>query len=269
MVRVYGTAPYAMALLHGGPDDIGSMACVAERLSDEMGILEPLQSKNTAEALLKELRGQLGAFCDGKIMLLGHSWGAMLSILYAAKFPEDVRALFLVGCPPLEQNYVHLVGRWQQEPWNKEEQETYARTIAEPKQRIEAQKNRLMQELEQITRTSDVHDGEHQNVHQDIFPDQQIHQALREQAGRLRQEGVFEKALYRIKCPVYVIHGEFDPNPIEGVLEPMQKAGISVKLRTMQNCGHAPFGEAQAKEDFFRLVSELVQELKEEVQINP
>ena len=46
-VRKYGSPPYRVAVLHGGPGAPGYMAPVARELAKTTGILEPLQSEDS------------------------------------------------------------------------------------------------------------------------------------------------------------------------------------------------------------------------------
>ena len=68
-------------MIHGGPGDIGGMRPVAERLGKTFGVIEPIQSQYTTIALVMELRRQLGLHIKEPITLIGHSWGAWLSLL--------------------------------------------------------------------------------------------------------------------------------------------------------------------------------------------
>jgi hypothetical protein len=53
--RVYGKAPYRVAVIHGGPGAPGEMAPVARELSVMRGVLEPLQIMTTIEGQVEEL----------------------------------------------------------------------------------------------------------------------------------------------------------------------------------------------------------------------
>jgi hypothetical protein len=43
-LRIYGSKPFNIAILHGGPGSPGEMAPVAQELSSIRGVLEPLQT---------------------------------------------------------------------------------------------------------------------------------------------------------------------------------------------------------------------------------
>lgn len=78
MVRLHGNAPYKYVLVHGGPGAVGSLRGFAEELSrsSKEGVVEAIQSKYSIDGLIEELYRQIR---------------------------ENMP---LVGCPPLEEEYV-------------------------------------------------------------------------------------------------------------------------------------------------------------------
>lgn len=48
-LRIYGNAPFTVAVIHGGPGALGEMAPVAKELSHVWGTLEPLHTAKTIE----------------------------------------------------------------------------------------------------------------------------------------------------------------------------------------------------------------------------
>ena len=90
MVELHGKAPYKTVLIHGGPGAIGSLKNCAEELSrlTEKGIVEALQSQYSIAGLIEELYLQIICNCQEKPTLIGHSWGAGLSFLFAGKYPK-------------------------------------------------------------------------------------------------------------------------------------------------------------------------------------
>ena len=102
----YGTSPYTVAMLHGGPGAAGEMAPVAQELAARgYGVLEPWQSELSVTGQVRELRGQLAAHCDGPAVLIGHSWGAWLGCLLAARHPDLVSKLVLIGSGPFTSSH--------------------------------------------------------------------------------------------------------------------------------------------------------------------
>jgi pimeloyl-ACP methyl ester carboxylesterase len=82
---------------------------VARRLAGARGVLEQMQTATTVKGQVEELRAALKARADPPVVLVGHSWGAWLSCILAAKYPRLVRKLVLVGSGPFEEKYVPLL----------------------------------------------------------------------------------------------------------------------------------------------------------------
>lgn len=75
-LRHYGTEPFSVAVIHGGPGAPGDIAPVARELSSACGILEPLQTATSLDGQILELQSVLEESGDLPATLIGHSWGA-------------------------------------------------------------------------------------------------------------------------------------------------------------------------------------------------
>jgi pimeloyl-ACP methyl ester carboxylesterase len=104
--RRYGSAPFRVAVVHGGPGAAGEMAAVAHELCSDRGVLEPLQTERSLQAQVEELKGQLREHADPPVTLIGFSWGAWLSLILAAQYPDFVDRLILIGSGPFQESYV-------------------------------------------------------------------------------------------------------------------------------------------------------------------
>ena len=105
-VRVHGKKPYRAVVVHGGPGAIGSAAGLAKGLAEYCGVMEPLQSEHTVNGQIEELKGQITSFNGGSpLVLIGHSWGAWLCAMTAAKYPELASKLILVDSGPLTEQH--------------------------------------------------------------------------------------------------------------------------------------------------------------------
>jgi pimeloyl-ACP methyl ester carboxylesterase len=80
------------------------MAPVARRLSRNHGVLEPLQTARSVEGQIEELREALSRHSQLPAVLIGHSWGAWLSLLTAARYPEMCAKLILLSSPPFAES---------------------------------------------------------------------------------------------------------------------------------------------------------------------
>jgi len=121
-LRKYGSPPFNIAVIHGGPGAPGEMAPVARELATITGILDPLQTRATLEEQVKELKDILEGHGDLPVTLIGFSWGAMLSFIFTALNPRFVKKLILVGSGPYEEKYAinimsTRISRFGKEDW--------------------------------------------------------------------------------------------------------------------------------------------------------
>ncbi len=104
-LRKYGSAPFSVAVVHGGPGAAGEMAPVARELASVCGTLEPLQTSASIDEQVQELQTILKTHGELPVTLVGHSWGAWLCFIFAALHPGYVRKLILIGSGPFEEKY--------------------------------------------------------------------------------------------------------------------------------------------------------------------
>ena len=92
-------------MIHGGPGAPGEMAPVARELALEVGVLEPLQTANSVDGQIEELKNVLENYGNPPLILIGFSWGAWLSFIFTARYPPLVKKLILVSNGPFEEKY--------------------------------------------------------------------------------------------------------------------------------------------------------------------
>lgn len=97
MIRTYGSAPFKVAVIHGGPGSPGYMAPVARELKDSFGVIEPIQTAKSLKGQIEELHDQIMSVTHDPICLVGSSWGATLALFYAANYSRTVNKVILVG----------------------------------------------------------------------------------------------------------------------------------------------------------------------------
>jgi pimeloyl-ACP methyl ester carboxylesterase len=252
--RLYGQAPYRIAVLHGGPGAPGEMAPVARELARGRGVLEPLQTADTLEGQVQELRKVLEDRADPPVTLIGWSWGAWLGYILAARHPALVGKLILVGCPPFEQRYVPLIEATRMSRLSEEEQRETARTLkrlddisGQSHQTALARLGRIFSKTDTF-RPLPVAD-------ETIRLQFNIYRAVWRTAAELRRCGDLLELGKRIRCPVVAIHGDYDPHPAEGVQQPLESILRNFRLILIPGCGHAPWREKEARDLFFKILS--------------
>lgn len=88
----------------------GDVAPIAKGLSGSFQAVEPWQRGSGSEPLtvgrhIADLHELTTDLCDGSPpALVGHSWGAMLALCYAAEHPSMAGPIVLVGCGTFDQS---------------------------------------------------------------------------------------------------------------------------------------------------------------------
>ena len=250
MVHLYGEAPYRIVLVHGGPGAIGSLKGFAKELSmrTQIGVVEAIQTKYSIAELIEELYKQISENCSEKVSLIGHSWGAWLVTLFAEKYPELIDNIVLVGCPPLEDKYVAEIGTRRLESLSKDDRAIFQRLMDG------RATDEDMAQIPQILERSDNYCLENREMHRGEKADSRMHNTIWAEAAKLRTEGKLLAAFKHIKNKIVLIQGVKDPHPARGVIIPLQENGVACETYLLDKCGHSPFMEKYAKEEFYGIL---------------
>ncbi len=247
-LRTYGRPPYTVAVLHGGPGVAGEMAPVAQELSVKWGVLEPLQTKDSVGGQVEELKLALEEMATLPAIVAGYSWGAWLGFLLAARYPALVKKLMLISSAPFEEKYYPQILKTRLQRLDKKEKDD-----------VEFLKGRTEDPLafgllRELLAKGDFYDPlpiRPESV--ELRPD--IHKRVNEESKELRKSGKLLEAASSIQCPVVAIHGDHDPRPAEGVQKPLEKVLKDFRFILLERCGHTPWMEKQARDEFFRVLA--------------
>jgi len=247
--RKYGERPHAVAVIHGGPGDMaGELAPIAKELSAHFGVLEPLQRQDSLNGQIEELQTTLKQHADMPVVLIGFSWGAILSCLLTERSPSLIKKLIVVGCPPLERGGGARVREQRQARLSREEWELFTQSLHDPGDST----HRNAQVSSLCMKTDSVDPIENAILHGDYH----IFNSVWKEVEALRESGELLSKVQKIKCPIVAIHGLDDPHPIESVracLAPLEQ----FRLISLAQCGHRPWIERHAKDLFYQaLVAE-------------
>ncbi|MCL2421362.1 MAG: alpha/beta hydrolase [Defluviitaleaceae bacterium] len=261
MIRKYGNEPFKIAIVHGGPGACGSVACIGKKLSKSFGVIEPIQTKYSIPDLIDELHKQVDSSTNKPITILGHSWGAWLVILFAAKYPELVKQIILVGSGPFKNEYVGQIMQRRLNRLSKSDAELFQHFLSQLKNNSIANKDEILEKLGALAEKSDSYDilDVQDNEIESLPIDGQMYSSIWPQAVNMRSNGTLAHALNELKCPVVVIHGEYDSHPVEGVVDPLNDSGVTFETYILPKCGHEPFREKFAYENFYQIVIEIIQ----------
>lgn len=254
MVSLHGKAPFKAAVIHGGPGAVGSMKGVAHELSTRtgLGIIEPLQNGNSISALLEQLCRQIHENCSGKIVLMGHSWGAWLAALFAAVHPEMTKHVILVGCPPLDDKFVSEIGRIRRENLNAEDAEIFRRVVEN--RAADGDLARMSEILNRADNFCIIEREKHAADH----VDSEMYNSIWPEAAAMRTSGELKNAFREIQCGITLIQGAKDPHPHFGVTQPLSEMGVPCESHILDKCGHSPFMEKFAMDEFYRIVGDII-----------
>jgi pimeloyl-ACP methyl ester carboxylesterase len=259
-LRRYGKPPYKVAVIHGGPGAPGSVAPIARELSHDFGVLEPFQTATSLNGQVIELKKVLNKNGKIPITLIGHSWGAWLSFIIAARYPSMVKKLILVSSGPFEQKYVEKLQANRLNRLNQQERKEYNTIIKLLNNPKIKDKDKALERLGALTSKTDTFDPfpiEFQksdliDVKGDIF-----HKVWKE-AAELRTSGKLLTLGKDIKCPVIAIHGDYDPHPAQGVKKPLSIIIKDFRFILLKNCGHYPWLERKAKDKFYKILRKVL-----------
>ncbi len=252
-LRKYGKPPFHTAVIHGGPGAPGEMAPVARELSSARGVLEPLQTATALEGQIEELKDVLQKNGNLPVTLIGWSWGAWLSFIFAAQHSAFVKKLILIGSGPYEEKYALNIMETRLNRLSQEEKVEAFSLIENLDNPAVEDKNTLLTQFGELISKADSYDP--LPLQSELLECQyDIYQKVWEQARQLRSSGKLLEFGKKITCPVVAIHGDYDPHPAEGVERPLSRILKDFRFILLHNCGHQPWIERSARDRFYNIL---------------
>jgi pimeloyl-ACP methyl ester carboxylesterase len=249
-VREHGEAPFAVAVLHGGPGLPGSVRSLAERLSWSQGVLEPFQHAGSLDGQVDELATTLEGYAEPPVTVVGWSWGAMLGYVLASRHPELVAKLVLVASAAFDEEAAATITRTRiarLDGTDRSEAERLRRRLAGSADvRIARRYAALMQKADSYEpmAVEPELDAWQPRVNRQVWAD----------AVALRKNGELLELGRAITCPVLAVHGDHDPHPAEAVEKPLAAVLADFRFVLLEQCGHIPWLETYAVEPFYDLL---------------
>lgn len=253
--NTYGKKPFTVAVIHGGPGAAGEMAPVAKELATHWGVLEPRQTELSIEGQLEELKSVLEEHGELPIQLIGFSWGAWLSYLCTAKFPELVSKLILIGSGSFDEKYANKIQQIRLSRLNEDDRKNYDSLIEILNNPSSENKNDALQQLGKLCAKVDTFEPIDIEIPK-IYFRADIFQSVWKEASALRRNGKLLEFGNKIQCPVIAIHGDYDPHPAEGVYQPLAAILNNFRFILLKNCGHKPWIERWAKDEFYQILED-------------
>ena len=263
--RAYGETGPPVFVLHGGPGAPGYMAPVASELSHDFSVIEPFQRRSgetplTVQRHIDDLQALIVSVTQGgKVALVGHSWGAMLALAYAAQYPNQASCIVAVSSgtftPDSRQSMNEILSK-RMSPEVRAERQSLEERISDPDELLHA-KIRLILPLYDYDAIATQEDDEEYDGrgNEETWADML----------KLQRQGVYPAAFKSISSPVLMLHGSYDPHPGEMIRDSLLPYLPQLEYVEWERCGHYPWLEKAVREDFFtHLCGWLLENLKDE-----
>lgn len=252
-LRKYGNAPFNVTVIHGGPGASGEMAPVARKLSSNWGVLEPLQTEASLDEQIKELHAILKKNGDVPVTLIGHSWGAILSFIFTARYPSFIKKIILIGSGCFEEKYTRNIMKTRLDRLSKEERTqvfNLMKTLQDPT--VKDKNTPLTQFGKLISKADSYAPLQHES--EALECNFKIYRSIWKDVEKLRRSGKLLKLGKQIQCPVVAIHGDYDPHPSEGIKDPLSRVLTNFRFILLAKCGHCPWIERDARDNFYNIL---------------
>ncbi len=253
-IRTYGTSGPVVVVLHGGPGAPGYMAPVARGLGDWFRVLEPFQRGSGSEPLtvaghVADLHELVESGCGGgRPALVGHSWGAMLALAYAAAHPGRAASLVLIGCGTFglaARDRLWEIREERMDDGLRRRIESLPEEFPDPDKRLRVLGDLLLPLYSyDLVSTDQELEGCDAGAHQETWEDM----------VRLQEEGVYPAAFATIETPVIMLHGAVDPHPGPMIRASLKPHLSQLEYREWECCGHYPWVERAVREEFFAVL---------------
>jgi len=252
-----------IVVMHGGPDfDHSYLLPDLDRLADEFRLIyydqrgrgrssENVQPDEvTLQSEIEDLESVRGYFGFDTVAVLGHSWGGLLAMEYAIRYPKRVSQLMLLNTGPASHadyllfqeklSQMRTTGDVEQmkelasgpgyEAGDVEMDAAYYRIHFRPTLRDPAQLERLVQSLRRNFRAEGIRKA------------RAIEQRLYAETWTLPEYDRFPW-LKRLRVPTLVLHGDYDFIPVE-VAAHVAQAIPGSHFVVLGDCGHFSYMES-------------------------
>jgi proline iminopeptidase len=245
-----------IVICHGGPggwDDLGDLAAM---LSDVATVHRYDQracgrssgpSPATMQELVEELEALRIAWKAERWIVVGHSAGAALALLYATQFPARTDALVCISGTGLDwarwRNTYHAEADARLTPDQRVERDRLEPLLAaHPKDRRLHDAYCLIQWSTDFADRSRALELAGQLLKPGLLANWDVNRNVNADWGAIRSDPTRREQLESITQPILIVHGEGDPRPLAAV-EGLPDMFPNARLALIPNAGHYPWME--------------------------
>ncbi|MDA8792643.1 alpha/beta hydrolase [Bacteriovoracaceae bacterium] len=254
-----------IVFLHGGPGVYGYIEKLCHLLSVNSNIFYYNQRgsrQNSNHIKIEDHVFDLEKIIDyvsteAKPILVGHSWGAMLGVLFAGRYSEKIQKLILVGTGPLNGKQEREFFKNLDERFG-DQKEYYDGLWDIVEKETDSQKKQEFAN-DYINKVSHFYQHNKGSV-AELLPMFYDFEALYEtmvDMDKLKSIGEYENMLSQINVHVTCMHGDYDPVPSKSIFGLVRKYHPSAEIFEFKNCGHYPWVETCKEEFLFILRKQL------------
>ena len=185
--------------------------------------------------------------------LIGHSWGAWLSLMLTARSPHLVEKLVLVASGPFTSEYAAEIAPARDARLSPQEPRDLERIEEALQSATGTEKNGLFAEYAALSSKIDSY-SPIEAPNEILSGGLDVFEAVWPEAALLRDNGHLLEMARHVVCPVIAIHGDYDPHPIAGVEKPLSSAVKDFHVVLLEKCGHTPWLERDAREAFYAVL---------------
>lgn len=228
-------------------------------------MLEPMQRQSgpvplTVARHVADLHDVLKQIPQTEIVrLVGFSWGAMLALSYAAKHPDNIDRVTLIGCGTFDEHSRKVY-----------QDNMVKRMTGDDKKRIDKiearlktgnnqnKRNELFAELGAIYSRIQSYEPLNDYTNDVMNFDEEGFRQTWADAILLQKQGIQPAEFVNISAAVTMIHGDDDPHPGRLIYDCLAQFIRNLQYIGLPRCGHKPWGEQYAKDEFYKLLTELL-----------
>jgi pimeloyl-ACP methyl ester carboxylesterase len=173
----------------------------------------------------------------------------MLALAYAAEHSESIKSIVLVGCGTFDSASREVIIKMRRQ-----------KIIDFISKHPEYEADLKLDIGQQIMKWHDMTDSyepvkDQGETHLSEPFDEIGHKETWQDMVRCQKVGIYPQSFTSVKVPVLMLHGADDPHPGGMIRDTLKQYIPHLEYHEFQQCGHEPYNEKYARDDFFALTT--------------